>query len=98
VEAYLGKLLRNEAQFVEVSEPVTIVLRKKYEARVVTAGIDRAVAEATKVKAASDSAKAKAMPPSVVPTPGQAAPGPGASPAAKARGAGDAKKTAPPKP
>ena len=74
VEAYLGKLLRNEAQFVEVSEPVTIVLRKKYEARVVTAGIDRAVAEATKVKAASDSAKAKAMPPSVVPTPGQAAP------------------------
>lgn len=97
VEAYLDKLLRNEASFVEVSEPVTIALRKKYEARVVAAGTDRAVAEATKLKALSDSAKAKSMPPSVVPMPGQAAPGTGANAAPKAGGAGDAKKTAPPK-
>jgi hypothetical protein len=95
VEAYLDKLLRNAAQFAEVSEPVTIALRKKYEARVVTAGIDRAVAEATKLKARSDSAKATAMPPSVVPMPGQAVPGVGAAP--KANAAGDAKKAAPPK-
>ena len=97
VEAYLGKLLRNEAQFAEVSEPVAIALRKKYEARVVTAGVDRAVAEAAKQKAAADSAKAKSMPPSVVPMPGQATPGGGAGAAPKASGAGDAKKTAPPK-
>ncbi|MFI5309678.1 MAG: peptidylprolyl isomerase [Gemmatimonadales bacterium] len=95
VDAYLGKLLRNEAQFAEVSEPVTIVLRKKYEARVVTAGVDRAVAEATKLTAAADSAKAKALPSSVVPTPGQPAPGAAAAPGPGA--AGDAKKAAPTK-
>ena len=82
VEAYLDKLLRNQAQFVDVSEPVSLALRKKYDARVVQAGVDRVIAEVVKAKAAADSAKAAAMPKSVVPMPGQAAPAP--APAAKA--------------
>jgi len=86
VEAYLDKLLHNQAQFVDVSEPVSIALRKKYDARVVQAGIDRAVKEAEKAKAAADSAKAANLPKSMVPLPGQA-PAAGAeapAPAAKA--------------
>ena len=78
VEAYLDQLLKNQAQFIDVSEPVAIALRKKFEARVVTAGIDRAVAEADKAKAKADSAKAAAMPATAVPMPG--APAAGAAP------------------
>ncbi|MFI5310833.1 MAG: peptidylprolyl isomerase [Gemmatimonadales bacterium] len=79
VDAYLDKLLKNETQFVEVSEPITVALRKKYEARVVTAGIERAVAEVGRLKAKADSAKTKDLPSSVVPMPGQAAPPAGAA-------------------
>jgi hypothetical protein len=88
VEAYLDLLLKNQAQFVDVSEPVSSALRKKFEARVVTAGVVRAVAEAEKVKAKADSAKAAAMPSTVVPMPGAPVPAPApkadtAKPAAK---------------
>ncbi|MBI1810025.1 MAG: peptidylprolyl isomerase, partial [Gemmatimonadetes bacterium] len=62
VEAYLDKLLKNQTQFVDVSEPVAIALRKKFDARVVHAGIDRAVTESGKLKAAADSAKAANLP------------------------------------
>jgi hypothetical protein len=79
VEAYLDALLKNQAQFVDVSEPVSLALHRRYETRVVTAGIDRAVVDATKLKAQADSARAKAMPSTVVPMPG--APAPGAPPA-----------------
>ena len=81
IEAYLDKLLKNQAQFVDVSEPVSIALRKKYDARVVQAGIERAVAESAKLKAKADSTKAATLPQSVVPMPGQAAPAPVAEPA-----------------
>jgi parvulin-like peptidyl-prolyl isomerase len=80
IEAYMNLLLANKAQFVDVSEPVSSALRAKYEARVVPAGIDRAVAEAQKSAAKADSAKAKNMPQSAVPAPGPA----GAAPAAPA--------------
>jgi hypothetical protein len=88
VEAYLDLLLKNQAQFVDVSEPVSSALRKKFEARVVTAGVVRAVAEAEKAKAKADSAKAAAMPSTVVPMPGAPVPAPApkadtAKPAAK---------------
>ncbi len=88
VEAYLDLLLKNQAQFVDVSEPVSMALRKKFEARVVTAGVVRAVAEAEKAKAKADSAKAAAMPSTVVPMPGAPVPAPApkadtAKPAAK---------------
>ena len=88
VEAYLDLLLKNQSQFVDVSEPVSMALRKKFEARVVTAGVVRAVAEAEKAKAKADSAKAAAMPSTVVPMPGAPVPAPApkadtAKPAAK---------------
>jgi hypothetical protein len=80
VEKFMDALLANKAQFVDVSEPVSRALRTKFEARVITGGIDRAVTEAQKAVAKADSAKAKNMPQSAVPAPAPAAPAP--SPAA----------------
>lgn len=79
VEEYLAKLLRNEGQYVEVPEQVAIVLRERFESRVITAGLDRALAEATALRAKADSTAAGAVPSSVpVPTtpPVEAAPAP----------------------
>jgi peptidyl-prolyl cis-trans isomerase D len=73
IEAFMDQLLANKAQFVDVSEPVSRALRTKFEARVVSAGIDRAVTAAQKAVAKDDSAKAKNMPRSEVPAPGPAA-------------------------
>jgi hypothetical protein len=74
VDSYFERLLKNQAQFVDVSEPVAIALRQKYEGSVTESGIDRAVTLATEMKAKADSAEAAAMPPSAVPTPGAAPP------------------------
>lgn len=70
---YMKRLLRNEGEYVEVPEQVALVLRDRYESRVVTAGLDKALAEATRLRAAADStAPASAVP---VPTaPPSAAP------------------------
>ena len=79
VEEYVTKLLRNEGEYVEVPEQVAIVLRDRYESRVVTAGLDRALAEATALRAKADSTAASAAPSTVpVPTtpPAEAAPAP----------------------
>ena len=88
IDKFMDQLLANKAQFVDVSEPVSRALRSKYEARVVPAGIDKAVAEALKAAAKADSAKAKNMPQSAVPAPGApapaaAAPAPATAPAKK---------------
>lgn len=74
VNEYMTRLLRNEAEFVQVPEPLVIVLRDKYESRIVPAGVDRALAAATKLRAAADSAATAGMPPSAVPLPAPAAP------------------------
>ena len=79
VETYMDALIRNQAQFVDVAEPVALALHKKFESRIVASGIDRSVADAAKAKAKADSAKAKAMPSSVVPMPN--APPAGTAPA-----------------
>ena len=73
VEAYMEALLKNQAQFIDIAEPVAIALRKHFEARVVSAGIDRAVAEADKLVAKADSVKKATQPASVVPLPGDPA-------------------------
>jgi peptidyl-prolyl cis-trans isomerase D len=70
IDDYLAKLLRNEGDFVEVPEQLVLVLRDKYEARLIPAGIERALAEATKLRAAADSLKADSQPPTSVPLPG----------------------------
>ena len=70
VEAYMAKLLKNEAQFVDVSEPVALAMRRKYDAKVSLAGIDKAMALAVDVKAKADSVANANMPKSEVPMPG----------------------------
>ena len=67
VEEYVTGLVKNERQYVEVAEQIALVLRKKFESRVVPAGVDRALAEATRIRAAADSARAAAQPQSAVP-------------------------------
>lgn len=67
VEEYLSGVVKNERQYIEVPEQIAIVLRAKYESRLVPAGVDRVLAEATKLRAAADSARAATQPPSAVP-------------------------------
>lgn len=72
VDAYIGRLLRNEGEYVEVPEQMAIVLRASFESRVVTSALDRALAEATRLRAAADSVGAGMAPidvPSAVPLP-----------------------------
>jgi hypothetical protein len=69
IDGYLTRLLRNEGDFVEVPEQLVLVLRDKYEARFVPAAIERALAEATKLRATADSLKADQQPPTSVPLP-----------------------------
>ena len=73
IDTYFDQLLSEKAQFVSVSEPVQSALRKKYESRVVQAGIERALERATKIRQVADSARAAQQPPSAVPMPGAAA-------------------------
>ena len=80
VENYMDRLLNNNAQFVQVSEPLRNVLRDRYEWKINDAGLDRAVERAAKIRAVSDSARTRQTeqaPPSAVPMPGQGNP-PGA--------------------
>ncbi|MDH5233626.1 MAG: peptidyl-prolyl cis-trans isomerase [Gemmatimonadota bacterium] len=67
VDAYMERLLKNEADFVQVPEPLVIVLRDRFESRVVPAGIDRALAAATKARAGESAGAAE--PASAVPLP-----------------------------
>lgn len=85
VNAFLDLLIENKTQFVDVTEPAALALRKKYEARVVQQGLDRAVADAVKARAKADSVAKQNLPSSSVPMPGAAsAPGAAATPPAKA--------------
>ena len=82
IDKFMDALLANKAQFVDVAEPVPLALHNKFEARVMPAGIDRAVTAAQKAVAKADSAAAKNMPQSAVPAPGAEAAAP-AAPAPK---------------
>lgn len=79
VEAYFNKLVKNEAQFIDVPYPVARALQHKYEFSVNDVGLDKAVERAKSVRATADSLRAQQ-----VPKPGAAAPGaiPGAMPGA----------------
>lgn len=69
VNAFVESLMGNRVEYVDVPEQVVLVLRDRYEARVVPAGLDRALAEATKLRTAADSAAAASETPSAVPMP-----------------------------
>ena len=83
IDKFMDALLANKAQFVDVAEPVSLALRKKFESRVMPAGIDRAVSAAQKAVAKADSSAAKNMPQSAVPAPGAPDEAPAAPPATK---------------
>jgi len=87
IDAYFDLLLAEQAQFVNIPEPVSAALRKKYESRVVAAGIERALERATKIRQVSDSTRAAQQPTSAVPMPGAApgAPNSAAQPAEPAK-------------
>ena len=62
IESFFDRLIKNEAQFVEVSYPVARALQKKYEFAVNDAGLDRVVERAKQVRATADSVKAQKPP------------------------------------
>jgi len=69
IEAYMDRLIKGQDQFVEVPSPLVQALRQKYDWKINSAGIDRAVQSATAIRAKEDSARAAAMPKSAVPIP-----------------------------
>ena len=71
VDNYLERLLTKDEQFIPVQPPLEAALHSKYDYKVNSAGIDRALERAQKIRAAADSAKAAQQPPSAVPLPGQ---------------------------
>jgi hypothetical protein len=70
VDKYMSDLVSGKAQFVQVPEPVSHVLREESDASVNAAGIDRAVERAVKTRAAADSTARAAAPATAVPMPG----------------------------
>ena len=77
VDSLMSRILAGEANPVGVQMPVKAALDVKYEAELNSAGIDRAVEAARKVRASADSARASQ--PSGIPVPG-GAPSQGAPP------------------
>ncbi|HEX6966458.1 MAG TPA: peptidylprolyl isomerase, partial [Gemmatimonadaceae bacterium] len=73
VDQYLDKLVANQARFVQIPGPLETVLHEKYEWKLNQTGIDHAVEQAKKQRAAADSARDAKRPPTAVPL------GPGAS-------------------
>jgi peptidyl-prolyl cis-trans isomerase D len=71
VETYIGKLLGQQAQYVEVPTPVQNILRDKYDYTVNPETISQVLLEAAKVRLASDSTAKATQPGSVVPLPNQ---------------------------
>ena len=69
VEDYIGKLLSQQAQYVDVTQPVQNVLRDKYDFTINPETLDQVLLEAAKVRLANDSTSKKGQPPSVVPMP-----------------------------
>jgi len=69
VEEYIDKLLKQQAQYVDVTTPVQNVLREKYDYTINAETIDQVLLEAAKVRLATDSTSKAGQPGSVVPVP-----------------------------
>ncbi len=69
VEDYITKLLAQQSQYVDVTQPVQNVLREKYDYTINAEALDRVLLEAAKVRLASDSTTAAGQPATVVPLP-----------------------------
>ena len=69
IEEYMGKLLAQQAQYVDVTQPVQNVLRDKYDYTINQETVSQVLLEAAKVRLASDSTAKASQPGSVVPVP-----------------------------
>jgi hypothetical protein len=69
VEDYIARLMSQQAQYVDVTEPVQNVLRDKYDYKINAAALDKVLVEAAKIRLASDSTTKAGQPNSVVPLP-----------------------------
>jgi hypothetical protein len=102
-DSYLDRMMAGQAQPISPPAPLRKILDIKYEASVNSAGLDRAIERATKVRASADSARTANQPKSEIPMPG-GAPGaaagkpPEAPPAAAPAPKAETKKPEPKKP
>jgi hypothetical protein len=71
VEEYIGKLLAQQAPYVDIPQPVQNVLRDKYDYTINEETVSQVLLEAAKVRLASDSTTKATQPGSVVPVPNQ---------------------------
>lgn len=69
IDAYVDRLVQQQERYVEIPAPLAEALHTKYDGKVNSAGLDRAVQAALKIRAAADSARAAAQPKSQVPMP-----------------------------
>ena len=69
VDDYVGKLLQQQAQYVDVTQPVQNVLRDKYDFTINPETLDNVLLEAAKIRLATDSTSKQGQPNSVVPVP-----------------------------
>jgi hypothetical protein len=69
INSYLDRLLQNQEAYVDVPPPLGNALRQKYEGKVSSAGLDRALEGAKRIRAATDSSRAAQQPKSAVPMP-----------------------------
>lgn len=77
IEAFFGKLIKNEVPFVDIPYPVTRAVQQKYEFTINEVGLDAVIEKAKTVRATSDSLKAQqAPPPGGAPKPPTPAPAP----------------------
>ncbi|MEO6445569.1 MAG: peptidylprolyl isomerase [Gemmatimonadaceae bacterium] len=72
VNAYLGRLVNGEEQYIEVPAPLVQALHKKYDWKLNSAALDKVVADAQPIRAKADSLRAAQTPSSAVPMPGGA--------------------------
>jgi len=70
VESYVDRILGGQAQPVPVPQPLAIVLQSKYESSINSAGVERSVQSAQKIRTVADSTRAANQPKSQVPLPG----------------------------
>ena len=67
IEAYVDRLLANQAQFVPVPTEVSELLRETYDWKIANAGVERAIERARRIRATRDSTRAASRPQSQVP-------------------------------
>jgi peptidyl-prolyl cis-trans isomerase D len=69
VDEYFDKLLKQQAQFIEITGPVEEVLRDKFDWEINPETVDQVLLQAAKVRLSSDSTSKATQPNSVVPVP-----------------------------